>query len=315
MSTYWLTRRLLLVAYTLLIVSGVIFALTQILPGDAAVIMLGETATPESLAALREQMGLNDPIWLQYWHWLSAVLHGDFGTSIRTGQAVGPTLLLALARSLTLALLAMIILLLVAVPLGVFAALRRGSASDLSIGFGSYFALSMPEFVTATILLIVIADYLQWLPATGYVPLTEDFFGGLSRLILPAIAVSLGLIAHVARMVRSEMIDVLHSDYIRAARLKGLSQWTVVFRHALPNALMPAITIIALDLGFMLGGLVVVEEIFAIPGLGRYVVTAMKVRDIPVIQAGVLFMAATYALVNLLADIAYAILDKRIRYD
>jgi peptide/nickel transport system permease protein len=315
MSAAWFARRCLFVLYTMLVVSVVVFTITQLLPADAAVTLLGENATPTALTAVREQLGLNVPGWLQYWHWLSHLLHGDFGTSMRTGQSVGPALLLALSRSLLLALCAILLMLVIAVPLGVLAALRRGGPIDLLAGLVSYLGVSLPEFVTGTLLLVLLADKLQWLPATGYVPLTQDFGAGLRHLVLPVLTVSLILIAHVSRMARSEMIDVLHSDYVRAARLKGLSPSAVLFRHALRNALLPVITIAALDIGYVLGGIIVVEEIFALPGIGRALIVAIEERDLPAIQAGALIMAGTYALANFAADVTYALLDRRIVYD
>jgi peptide/nickel transport system permease protein len=315
MSAAWFARRCLFVLYTMLVVSVVVFAITQLLPADAAVTLLGENATPTALAAVREKLGLNDPGWLQYWHWLSHLLQGDFGTSMRTGQSVGPALLLALSRSLLLALCAILLMLVVAMPLGVLAALRRGGPIDLVAGLVSYLGVSLPEFVTGTLLLVLLADKLQWLPATGYVPLTQDLGAGLRHLVLPVLTVSLILIAHVSRMARSEVIDVLHSDYVRAARLKGLSPSVVLFRHALRNALLPVITIAALDIGYVLGGIIVVEEIFALPGIGRALIVAIEDRDLPAIQAGALIMAGTYALANFAADVTYALLDRRIVYD
>ena len=315
MSTGWLLRRLFLVAYTVLVVSVLVFAITQVLPADAAVTLLGENATPEALAAVRDRLGLNDPIWMQYWHWLTAALTGDFGHSMRTGQPVAPMMLTALSRSLLLALLSILLMLAVAVPLGLWAALRQGKAADLVTGFISYIGVSLPEFVTATLLLIVLADWLQWLPATGYVPPGEDFWDSMAHLVLPVLTVSVIMVAHVSRMVRSETIDVLHSDYIRAAKLKGLAPRSVLLRHVLRNALLPVITIVALDVGYLLGGIIVVEEIFALPGIGRQLIVAITARDLPAIQAGALVMAVTYAVASTLADIAYALLDRRIRYD
>ncbi len=315
MSVGWLARRCLLVGYTLLVVSLLVFGITQILPADAAVTLLGENATPAALAAVRLRLGLDDPVWLQYWHWLAMLLRGEFGTSMRTGQPVGPMMFVALSRSLLVAVLSIVLMLIVAVPLGIMAALRRGRASDLLAGLVSYLGVSLPEFVTATLLLLLLADRLQWLPATGYVPFAEAPLDSLRHLVLPVITVSLVMVAHVSRMVRSEMVDVLGSDYIRAARLKGLTARTVLFRHALRNALLPVITIVALDVGYLLGGIIVVEEIFAIPGIGRQLIVAIEARDLPAIQAGALIMAGTYAVANFLADIAYARLDKRIRYD
>ena len=314
MSLGYLLRRIGLMAYTLAIVSILVFAITQILPADAAVMMLGESATPEALAGLRERLGLNDPAWLQYVHWLGAVLHGDFGTSLRTGLPVAGMMTEALSRSLLLAGLAIGLMLLVAMPLGIVAALRRGRFADVLVSFVSYIGASLPEFVIATLVILLLADWLQLLPATGYVPLTEDFWRGLRHLAMPVLTVSIILVAHVARMVRSELVDVLHSDYVRAARLKGLSPRSVLFKHALRNALLPTITIVALDVGYLLGGIIVVEEIFALPGIGRQLIVAIQSRDLPAIQAGALIMAATYCIVNFIADMAYAWLDKRIQY-
>jgi peptide/nickel transport system permease protein len=305
----------MLMAYTLLVVSLIVFGVTQILPADAAVMIMGENATAEQLAALRERLGLNDPAFVQYARWLGGVLRGDFGVSTRTGLPVLPTMLDALSRSLTIAALSIGLMLVVAVPLGIAAATRRGRLADVAFGIVSYLGVSLPEFVTATMVILVLADTLQLLPATGYVPLSENFWGGLQHLVLPVITVSLIMVAHVSRMVRSEMVDALHSDYVRAARLKGLSERRVVYGHALRNALLPTITIAALDVGYVLGGIIVVEEIFAIPGIGRQIIVAVNGRDLAMIQAGALILAATYALMNFLADMAYAFVDKRIQYE
>ena len=314
MSPAYLLKRIALIFYTLLVVSLIVFAITQVLPADAAVMLLGEAATPDALAAVRQRLGLDAPAWLQYGRWLAGVVHGDFGVSMRTGQPVGPALFEALGRSLTLAFLAIALMLALALPLGIIAALRRGKFADLLVSVLSYVGVSVPEFVTATLLILLLADWLQWLPATGFVPLTEDLWRGLKHLVLPVLTVSIILIAHVSRMVRSELVDVLHTDYIRAARLKGLSHRTVLFRHALRNALLPAITIVALDVGYLLGGIIVVEEIFALPGIGRQLIVAIQTRDLPSIQAGALILASTYAIVNFIADMLYAWLDRRIQY-
>jgi len=310
----YLLKRLLLMIYTLLVVSLLVFGITQLLPADAAVTLLGQNATPEALAAVRARLGLDAPAWLQYWHWLTQALQGNFGVSMRNGLAVGPTLLTALSRSLLLALCALLLMLVIAIPLGIWAAVRRGKTADVLVSMISYMGISFPEFVTATLVLLLFADVWQILPATGYVPLSENFISGIQHLILPSITVALILVAHVSRMVRSEMVDVLHTDYVRAAWLKGLSRRRILWRHALRNGLLPTITIVALDVGYLLGGIVVVEEIFAIPGIGRELIVAVQARDLPTIQAGVMILAATYAVVNFLADLAYVMLDKRISY-
>lgn len=315
MSQTWFLRRLLTIVYTLIVVSLIVFGITQVVPADAAVMLLGENATPEALAAVREQLGLDLPVYLQYWNWLTGILQGDFGTSMRTGLPVAPVMMEALSRSLYLGLLAIVLMLVAAIPLGILAAYRRGKAPDVLSSLFSYIGVSLPEFVTATLMVLFFSSKLQLLPATGYVSPFDDFGASLAHLVLPVVTVSLILVAHVSRMVRSETIDVLHSDYIRAARLKGLSSRTVMTRHVLRNALLPTITIVALDVGYLLGGIIVIEEIFAIPGIGRQVIVAITSRDLPSIQAAAIIMAATYAIVNTLSDIAYSVVDKRIRYD
>lgn len=314
MTASYLLKRLLLMVYTLLVVSLLVFGITQLLPADAAVTLLGQNATPEALTAVRERLGLDAPAWLQYWHWLTQALQGNFGVSMRNGLEVAPTLLTALSRSLLLAVCALILMLIIAIPLGIWAAVRRGKTADVLVSVISYIGISFPEFVTATLVLLLFADVWQILPATGYVPLSENFVSGIQHLILPSVTVALILVAHVSRMVRSEMVDVLHTDYIRAAWLKGLSRRRILWRHALRNGLLPTITIVALDVGYLLGGIVVVEEIFAIPGIGRELIVAVQARDLPTIQAGVMILAATYSVVNFLADLAYVTLDKRISY-
>jgi peptide/nickel transport system permease protein len=297
------------------VVSVLVFGITQALPADAAVTLLGENATPEALAAIRLKLGLGDPLLLQYGHWVGHVLTGDFGVSMRTGQPVAPEMFAALGRSLLLAVGSITLMLIVAVPLGMVAALQQGKAADAITGLVSSIGVSLPEFVTATVLSLYFADAMQWLPATGYVSPLENLGDSIRHLALPVMTASVVLIAHVARMVRSETIDVLKSDYIRAARLKGLPERVVLLRHALRNALPPVVTIVALDVGYLLGGVIVIEEIFAIPGIGRQLMVAITSRDLPSIQAGALIMAATYALTNTLADMVYALLDPRIRYD
>jgi peptide/nickel transport system permease protein len=313
-SLAYLLKRLWAAIYTLLIVSAIVFGVTQVLPADAATMLMGENATPEQLAALRQRLGLNDPFYVQYLRWLGGVLTGDFGESMRTGLPVLPEILTALGRSLLLAVLSIGLMLVVAVPMGIAAATGRGRVRDVAVGVVSYLGVSLPEFVTATLAILVFADLLQLLPATGYVALNEDFGAALAHLVLPVTTISVILVAHVARMVRSELVDALHTDYVRAARMKGLPESTVVYKHALRNALLPTITIVALDVGYVLGGIIVVEEIFAIPGLGRMLIVSIESRDLPMIQAGALILAATYAVANLAADLAYASLDKRIQY-
>jgi peptide/nickel transport system permease protein len=311
----WLVRRLLLMLYTIVIVGVLVFAITQALPADAAQTLLGENASPEALAAVRARLGLNDPVWLQFVHWATRAVVGDFGVSMRTGLPVAPEMLTALSRSLLLAVCALIVTVVVAVPLGIYAALRQGRLADTVTSVIAYLGVSLPEFVTATVLTLLLTDKLPWLPATGYVSPLEDVGAAVDHLILPVLTVSVILVAHVMRMMRSETLDVLQSDYVRAARLKGLPEHMVLARHVLRNALLPVITIIALDVGYLLGGIIVIEEIFAIPGIGRALMIAITTRDLPSIQAGAVIMAVIYALTNTAADVVYALIDRRIRYD
>ena len=315
MSFAWLLRRLLLMIYTVAIVCVLVFAITQALPADAAQTLLGENASPEALAAVRTRLGLDDPVWLQFVHWVARAVSGNFGVSMRTGLPVAPEMLTALSRSLLLAAGSLALTLLVAVPMGMFAALRQGRVADTATSVIAYLGVSLPEFVTATVLALLLTDIVPWLPATGYVSPLENIGLALRHLAPPVLTVSVILVAHVMRMMRSETLDVLQSDYVRAARLKGLPERTVLVRHVMRNALLPVITIVALDVGYLLGGIIVIEEIFAIPGIGRALMIAITTRDLPSIQAGAMIMATTYAITNTLADVVYALLDRRIRYD
>jgi peptide/nickel transport system permease protein len=315
LSLAYVLRRLGAIVVVLAIVTLAVFAITIILPGNAAVMILGEHATPDSLAAMERQLGLDRPLAEQYLHWVGGVLHGDFGMSLRLSLPVSQVVGDAFRNSAWLALIALVTVTMIAIPLGAVAALRRGTVWDLLIGLFSYVGTAMPEFVTATLLLVLFASP-EWpvMPAGGFVAPGEDFLGFLRHAILPAATLGLILMAHISRQVRSEMSEVLSSEYVRAAHLKGLSRRRVIWRHALPNALAPAVAVISLDIGYLLGGIIVVEEIFAWPGLGRTLIYALQNRDLPVIQAITLLLAVVYALSNLLSDIVIAWLDPRVRH-
>lgn len=315
MTPAYLARRLLAVLLVLLVVSFAVFAITMILPGNAAVMILGEYATPDQLAALEERLGLNRSWSAQYISWLSGVLHGDWGMSLRLSLPVSGLIATAFANSALLAITALVTVTIVAIPLGIAAAVKRGTWADLLIGLVAYCGTAMPEFVTATLLIVFLAGPDTGIfPAGGFVPPFEDFWRFLGHVILPAGTLSLVLTAHIARQTRSEMTDVLASDYVRAARLKGLAERVVLRRHALPNALAPTIAVISLDIGYLLGGIIVVEEIFAWPGLGRLLIYALENRDLPVIQGVTLVLAMVYALSNLVSDLVIAAIDPRVRY-
>jgi peptide/nickel transport system permease protein len=315
MDAAYLAKRLAATLVVLLIVSLTVFTITQILPGNAAVMILGEYATDDQRRALEIALGLDRPWYAQYLGWLGNTLAGDWGTSMRLSQPVSSLIGEAFWRSAALAAAALVTVTVVAVPLGIVAALRRGTIIDLAVGVFAYIGTAVPEFVTATLLLVIFASPERgFLPAGGFVPLGENPALFLWHLVLPMATLSLILTAHIARQVRSEMSDVLASDYVRAARLKGLSERSVVLRHALRNAMAPAVAVISLDVGYLLGGILVVEEVFAWPGLGRLIIYALQNRDLPVIQAATLVLAATYAITNLVADIVIAALDPRVRY-
>ncbi|HEY0120794.1 MAG TPA: ABC transporter permease [Rhizobium sp.] len=315
MSRGYLIRRLLAIVLVLAIVTFAVFAITTVLPGNAAIMILGEYATPDAVAALERQLHLDQPWYMQYFNWVAGILHGDFGTSLRLSLPVTQVVGEAFLNSALLAATALIAVTVIAIPLGAFAALKRGTAVDLAIGLFSYLGTAMPEFVTATLLLVFLAaPNTGPFPAGGFVAPWDDMAGFASHIVLPAATLGLILLAHVSRQVRSEMSEVLASDYIRAARLKGLTERRVIRRHALPNSLAPAVAVISLDIGYLLGGIIVVEEIFAWPGLGRVLMYALENRDLPVIQAVTLLLAAIYAVSNLVSDIVIALLDPRVRY-
>jgi peptide/nickel transport system permease protein len=315
MSAAWLLRRLGAILLVLLIVSFAVFGITQLLPGNAAVMILGEFATPDQRHAMELRLGLQHPWWQQYLHWLGGILRGDWGMSVGLARPVTTLIGTALARSAVLAGATLITVCLIAVPVGVAGALMRGTFVDLVIGMFAYLGASVPEFVTATLLLVLLTGPgRDWFPAGGFTPLSDGIGPFLAHMVLPAMTLSLILIAHLSRQVRSEMSEVMGSDYIRAARMKGLLPRRIVLVHALRNALTPAIAVLSLDVGYLLGGILVVEEVFAWPGLGRLMIYAVQNRDLPLMQAATLVMAATYTFSNLAADVIIALLDPRVRY-
>lgn len=314
MSTAWLLRRLGAVLLVLLIVSFTVFGITQLLPGNAAVMILGEFATADQRHAVELSLGLNAPWWQQYLHWLGGILHGDWGVSVGLSRPVASLVGTAVTRSAVLAVATLVVVCAIAIPVGIAGALRRGTVLDLAISLFAYLGASVPEFVVATLLLVLVAGHAGWLPAGGFTPLAAGFGSFVLHMILPVATLSLILLAHLSRQVRSEMGEVLASDYIRAARAKGLSARRIVLGHALRNALTPAVAVLSLDIGYLLGGILVVEEVFAWPGLGRLLIYAVQNRDLPLMQAATLVMAATYTFSNLVADLVMAWLDPRVRY-
>ncbi len=309
----FLLQRLAGLLGVLLGMSLLIFGIIHILPGNVAYAILGEFATNAAVAQLEAKLGLNDPLPLQYWHWLEAMLHGDFGQSLVMNKPAAELIGEALGRSALLAGFSFILVALGGIALGLYAATHRGQTSDRVLSFVQFALLAIPEFFWAIVAVLVFASVLNLLPATGYAPLSDGIGSWAAHLVLPVLVLSFGLVAHVSRLTRSSMIEVLDSRYVLAARARGFAERRVLWRHALPNALLPAITVLAIDAGLLIGGIVVIETVFAYPGLGRLLVFAIERHDLPLLQVGMMVVTAIYALANFVAEILYAVLNPRIR--
>jgi len=311
----FIARRLLSVLGILWAMSVLIFAIVHVLPGNVAYAILGEYATPGAVAALEAKLGLNDPLSVQYWHWLRAMLHGDLGQSLTMDRPAAPLIVDALGRSAILAGISFVLVALIGISCGIYAATHKGQASDRVLALLQFLFIAVPDFFWAILAVMIFASWLNWLPATGYAPIAQAGFGGwLAHLVLPVVVLTLGLTAHISRLTRSSMLEALESRYVLAARAKGLPEHLVLRRHALRNALPPTITILAIDAGILIGGIVVVETVFAYPGLGRLLVYSIEHHDLPLLQAGMMVVTAIYAIANLFADLSYALLNPRIRY-
>lgn len=297
---------------TLLIVSITIFVLMRMIPGDPATLMLGDLAQPGQVEALRRQMGLDQPIVVQYLIWLGNVVTGDFGQSIATHQAVLPLILDRFSVSAIIVLLAVLLASLIAVPAGMFAAWRQDRAGDIAVIAASTLFLSIPSFWLGLMLLMVFGLWLGWLPIVGYVPFSKDFTSALIYIIMPVVTLVLVESGSIARMARASTIEVARLDYITHARAKGLSEPAVMWRHAFKNAFAPTWTLIGLILGSLLANIAVIETVFTIPGLGRLMVDGIYARDYPVVQGCMLFVAFIYVVVNLVVDLVYPLLDPRV---
>lgn len=300
---------------TLLIVAATVFFMIRLIPGDPASLMLGDMATPETLAALRRDLGLDRAMPVQFLLWLGQVASGDFGRSITTGQAVAPLILERFAVSGTIVVVAVVLAALIAVPAGMIAAWRQDSALDLGLIAVATLLLSIPTFWLGLLLLLFFGLQLGWLPVIGYVPLSENWKDGLLYLALPVMTLVLHETGVLIRMARSSMLEVQRLDYITHARAKGLSERAVLWRHAFKNAFAPTWTLIGLILGNLLGGIAVVETVFTIPGLGRLLVDAIFARDYPVVQGCMLFIASVYVGVNMVIDLCYPAFDPRVTLD
>ncbi|MCG0238857.1 MAG: ABC transporter permease [Firmicutes bacterium] len=308
----FLIRRLLLTIPLILLVSVITFALLRVLPGDPARTILGPEAPPEAVAALRERLGLNRPLHQQYLSWAGAALRGDLGESLVDGTPVTRLIAQRLPATLELAVLTFLVSSLIAVPLGIAAAVGRGRWPDFFCSALALAGLSVPHFWLGMLFILLFAVRLQWLPASGYVPFAEDPVQNLKAMLMPAVATGLREAGVVARFLRSSLLEVLRADFIRTARAKGLAERVVIFRHAVRNALIPVVTASGLQVAGLLGGLVITETIFIIPGFGRLIVDGIFTRDLTVVQGSVLVVALMVIAVNLVVDLLYALLDPRI---
>lgn len=310
----FLARRLFYLLPVLFAVSLLTFLIASLLPGDLAYVILGDQATPEKIAALRHDMGLDQPIWWRYLGWLGHVLEGDFGRSFRTGQTVLQAVAERLPVSFELMLLAELGALAIGIPLAIACAVRSGSAFDRFVTGTAFSMLSLPAFLSAILLIYFFAVELRWLPATGYVPFSEDPLGNLRCFVLPALTLALGEWPVLMRVLRSDMIATLQEDYIAMARAKGLKPSRILLVHALKPSSLTLVTVTGINIGRLMGGTVIVESIFALPGIGRLLLGSIYTRDLIILQGVVLCVAVGYVLINFIVDMLYAVLDPRIRY-
>ncbi len=311
----YILRRFVQAVPAVFIIVTIIFVLTRIVPGDPAGVLLGPLADQRTVDETRARMGLDRPIVIQYLEWLSASVRGDFGESFFIGRPVSQVIRQALPATVSLAVLSLLLTVGTAVPLGVFSALKRGSMTGNATMVFSVLGVSFPDFFLGSILILVFAVQLGWLPTFGYKSLSGGFFTWLRYMVMPVFTISLSQVALVSRMTRAAMLQVLEEDYVRTARAKGLPELRINLIHALRNAFVPILTVIGLSFAGVLGGALIVETVFAIPGLGRLVVNAATRRDYPVIQGVVTYLALMYMLVNLVVDIGYAWINPRIRYE
>jgi peptide/nickel transport system permease protein len=312
--TTYVARRVLAIVPVVFGISVLVFLLVHLIPGDVAQILLGTQATDQQIETLRRTFGLDRPLPIQYLDWLSHVLRGDFGVSFRTNRPVLPDLVSRFGVTLQLTLVSMLVALLVAIPLGVASAANRGRGSDAVARVLALLGLSIPNFWLGTLLILFVSLVLHWLPPVGFVSLLDNPWQAIQTLILPSVALGTAVAAFIMRLVRSSLLEVLRQDYVRTARAKGLRDRTVLYRHALKNAFIPVLTVIGVQVGYLLGGAVIIESIFSLPGMGRFLLDSISNRDYSIVQGGVLFIALIFSLVNLSVALLYGWLDPRIRY-
>jgi peptide/nickel transport system permease protein len=308
-------RRLVSLVPVLLIVAFVAFSLMQLVPGDPASVLLGPDAPDHEVEALRVRLGFDQPLLVQFGLWFGRLLQGDLGTSYYLGLGVAESIATRVPATLYLALSSLLVAVTFGMPLGIVAAVRHKSWIDRLVMLFAMVGIAAPSFWIGLNFILVFSVWLRWFPTGGYVPLSEDFLGGLRYLVLPALALGLNQAALIARMTRSSVLDVLRQDYVRTARSKGVSERSIIWRHILKNAMNPVLTIIGISFGVLMSGTVIVETVFTYPGLGRLVVLAVQRRDYPLVQGILLLAALLYMLINLLVDLAYALFDPRIHYE
>lgn len=309
-----LGRRLLQLVPVLIGVSFLTFLLLNLLPGDPAVAVLGDGATPEAVAALRGQMGLDDPLLLRYWDWVTAAVTGDLGTSLNSGESVTTLLVQRVPASLEIMVLAQVIALVVAVPVAIAAARKPGSLLDRTLGLTAFAGVAMPPFLLGMLLVLIIAMPLG-LPATGWIPMSENPLMNLRSALLPALTLAFALYAVYMRVLRADLVTQLtQEEYVTTARAKGLPMRRIISRHVLRNSVFPLITVVGINMGTLLGGAVIVEQLFAVPGLGKLMIDAIYQRDFMVVQGAVVLIAVVFVLINFAVDVLYAALDPRIRH-
>jgi peptide/nickel transport system permease protein len=311
----YILRRLALLIPVLLGVSLVVFTLVRLIPGDATLLAIGvdQRITPEQRELVRKSYGLDQPQPVQYLRWMEHVLQGDLGTSLRTRRSVNEELRLRLPVTVELTLLAALLGTVPAMAVGVLAAVRRNSALDYAATIGTLIGVSVPNFLLATLLVLVFSLWLRWLPPIGYVEIEKDPLGNLKTMILPALSLSLPLAAVLMRNTRSAVLEVLGQEHVRVARAKGLTERRVLGRHVILNASLPILTVVGIQVASLLGGTVIIETIFALPGIGRYIYEAIANRDYPVVQGVTIVIAAIFVVVSMTVDILYAVLDPRLR--
>lgn len=306
-------RRLLALVPLLFLVSLIVFSLVLIIPGDPAITIAGENATEAQIEATRDRLGLNDPLIVQYGRWAGNAIQGDLGTSLFSSRSVAGAIAERFPVTLTLTAASLAIALMISIPAGIAAATRRGTWVDRASTFGASLGVAMPNFWLGLVLVLVFALWNPWFPATGYVPISEDPVRWLRHITLPALTLGTAAAAETTRQLRSALSDVLQQDYIRTARAKGLPGWLVTFKHGLKNAAVPVVTVIGLQVSLLLGGSVIVEQVFGIPGLGQLAIRAVLERDIPMIQGIVVATTVTVLFVNLLVDLTYGWLNPKVR--